>query len=56
MTTKFERALTRARNKAKDYIELKRTWLSKGYCMSNDQMTQVQDAYYRGFLDGVNFK
>lgn len=56
MATKAERAFSAGQKKANDYVDKNRQFLSRQYCMSNDQLTQVNRAWFNGFLAGVNFK
>ena len=56
MVTKIERAFVIVDKKATEYISKNSLYLSKQYCMSRDQMSQVEKAYKEGFLAGVRFK
>ena len=56
MVTKIERAFVTVDKKATEYISKNSLDLSKQYCMSRDQISQVEKAYKEGFLEGVRFK
>ena len=56
MVTKIERAFITVDKKATEYISKNSLYLSKQYCMSRDQLSQVEKAYKEGFLEGVRFK
>lgn len=56
MATKMDKAFLTVNKKAAEYINKNSLYLSKQYCMSRDQLSQVEKAYKDGFLAGVIFK